>query len=529
MATYNLFLNASQANNAITNAYRLFQPDGLTGENISLYGGNINHWGAISSTQLNITGDVGEESFINRLTGGIRVQGDCEFDRILGGVEIYGVSYIQSLTGGLNVTNGGINIIGSSSNNGSFSNVGSVSINGSTTITGSTRIVGNTEVRGNFYQSGLFDVISSDAEFRGNVDITGSLDVYGPLNINGNTVITATNGLTLSGPATINGNSTLNGTTNIVGELLLNGEPFITQTIYETTEVNYFLTGGECVEAITGGGGGVIQLDNLALRANNEGVANGVAGTTFGTILPGLAMRGSGAVDLQMFRNSNVQIASGRASAILAGESNMASGIRSAVIAGIANTGIGSHSIVVGGERNRTLKNYSITLGGSFAKTYNTCEVVQGSQGVQRGSMIGFYNSGASDLATRWGYDGASFSNSGLFIPQQTTFIKFRACKIDPYQPCNVSEKEFGIAAFYSSNTVVVTQGNSQGFRIALGEGANDEYSNKLLTIKPTGTFDGYVTITADIVYTSVSETCATTTNEPIAFNSDPDLDILFS
>jgi hypothetical protein len=340
MATFNLFLNASQADSAITNSYRLFHPNGLTGQSLSLYGGNINHWGKINSTQLYITGGVGQESFINRLTGGIRVAGDCEFDKILNGVDIYGTSYIQTLTGGLNVTNGGANIVGNSVNNGSFRNVGTVSVTGPTSITGATRIVGNTDIRGNFFQSGAFNVVSSSAEFKGNLDVTGSLDVFGPLKISGNTTITSTGGLTVSGPATVVGNSTLQGITNIVGELQLNGQPFITQQLNQTTEVNYFLTGGECVTLIESSAGAIISTSNTGLIPKNEGPT--ITGTT----------RGNYAVDLQLERSSITQVAKGKYSALIGGSKNTASGDCSVSIGGSGNAVSGEYSALIGGSGN---------------------------------------------------------------------------------------------------------------------------------------------------------------------------------
>jgi len=423
MATFNLFLNASQADSAITNSYRLFHPNGLTGQSLSLYGGNINHWGKINSTQLYITGDIGEESFIKRLTGGIRVVGDCEFDRILNGVDILGTSYIQTLTGGLNVTNGGANIVGNSVNNGSFRNVGAVSVTGPAAITGATRIVGNTDIRGNFFQSGVFDVISSDAEFRGNLDITGTLDVNGPLAVNGTTTITSAGGLTISGPATINGNSTLNGITNVVGELQLNGQPFFTQQLNETTVVNYFLTGGECVALLENNAGDIVLTSKTGLIPRNQGPT--ITGTT----------RGSYAVDLQLNRTSTTQVAAGNYSVLIGGRENKAEGeasvsiggtgnyaagnsasviggnqnsgegqrstilggqrnritsstSASSIIGGVLNSGNSSTSVVLGGTENRTNATHSVAFG-TKARTYNIGELVQGSFYGQRGWIMG--------------------------------------------------------------------------------------------------------------------------------------------
>jgi hypothetical protein len=395
MATYNLFLNAPEADSAITNSYNLFHPDGLTGQNISLYGGNINHWGIINSTQLYITGDVGEESFINRLTGGIRVEGDCEFDSIVGGVSIGGTSYIENLTGGLFINNGGINVVGDSVNNGSFRNAGPVSILGPTSITGFTEIVGNTEIRGNYFQSGVFNVVSNFAEFKGNLDVTGSLDVYGPFEVDGPTTITATGGFTVSGPTTVNGDSTLNGTTNIVGELQLNGQPFFTQQLNQITEVNYFLTGGECVELLTGlttgqGQGAVIQTSNTGLVARNEGPS--VNGNT----------RGDYSVDLQLSRNLATQVAGGKNSVLIGGASNTASGAFSSVIGGSGNRNFTSASSVIGGFGNITSGDYSVVIGGtgnragrannSFTSSVVIGGVLNNAEGLQSAVVGGSFN-----------------------------------------------------------------------------------------------------------------------------------------
>lgn len=356
MATYNLFLNAPEADSAITNAYKLFHPEGLTGVDLSLYGGNINHFGTINSTQLYITGDVGEESFINRLTGGIRVEGDCEFESIVGGISIGGTSYIENLTGGLNINNGGINIVGSSVNNGSFRNVGPVSVTGPTNITGATRIVGATEFLGNYFQSGAFNVVSNNAEFIGNLDVTGPLDINGPLQVIGDTTIITTGGLNISGPTNVVGNSRLEGTTNIVGELQLNGQPFFTQQYNEITEVNYFLTGGECVTLLTGittGQGAVLQLGNTGLVARNEGPS--VNGN----------IRGDYSVDLQLSRNSGTQVAGGKNSVLIGGASNTASGAFSSVIGGSGNRSFTSGSSTIGGFGNTTSGDYSVVIGGT--------------------------------------------------------------------------------------------------------------------------------------------------------------------
>jgi hypothetical protein len=372
MATFNLFLNASQADSAITNAYRLFHPEGLTGVDLSLYGGNINHWGSINSTQINITGGIGEESFIDRLTGGIRVAGDCEFDSIINGVSIHGTSYIENLTGGLNINNGGINVVGSSVNNGSFRNVGPVSVTGPTNITGATRIVGATEFLGNYFQSGSFNVVSNNAEFRGNLDVTGALDINGPLQVRGVTTIIATGGLNISGPTNVVGNSRLEGTTNIVGELQLNGQPFFTQQLNQITETNYFITGGECLTLLTGVGGDIIQTSNTGLIPKNQGPS--INGNP----------RGNYSVDLQLTRNSGTQVAGGSHSALIGGASNTASGAFSSVIGGSGNragrAGFGSAAIL-GGTLNTVGGLEAVVVGGFQNTVSGAASAVVGGAG----------------------------------------------------------------------------------------------------------------------------------------------------
>jgi hypothetical protein len=442
MATYNLFLNASQADSAITNSYRLFQPNGLTGQNLSLYGGNINVLGKVNSTQLYITGGVGEESFINRLTGGIRVAGNSEFDRIVNGVDIFGTSYIQTLTGGLNVTNGGFNVVGNSVNNGSFRNVGSVSVTGPTAITGATRIVGNTSIVGNITQAGSLQASQASV---GTLTVNNNLIVSG---ISSSAGLTSTAGLTVSGPTSIIGNSTLQGITNIVGSLQLNGQPFATQQINNITENKYFLTGGDCLTQLNGSAGGVIQTDNTGLIPRNQGPA--VTGDT----------RGNFSVDFQITRALTKQVAKGNYSSLIGGFNNEAFGNNSSVIGGYGNKttgqysailgGIGNsiahlaeNSVVLGGRYNTGNSLYGVIAGGQFNSFYNKStenSVILGGRGT-----VGGYNNnevafGGTPLGSQggkivldliygiyvnapYGYNVSLLENSGIFIPPDKAVV----------------------------------------------------------------------------------------------------------
>lgn len=441
MATYNLFLNASQADTAITNAYRLFNQQGLTGQSIYLYGGNVNAT-KVNSTQLYITGGIGEESFINRLTGGIRVAGNSEFDTIVNGVDILGTSYIQTLTGGLNVTNGGFNVVGNSINNGSFRNVGSVSITGPTAITGTTRIAGNTTIVGNLTQSGTLQASQASV---GNLTVNNNISVIGRSVSAG---LTSTAGLTVSGPTTIVGNSTLQGITNIVGSLQLNGQPFATQQINNITENKYFLTGGDCLTQLNGTAGGVIQTENTGLIPRNQGPA--ITGDT----------RGKFSVDLQLERNITKQVAKGAYSSLLGGSYNEAFGEGSSVIGGYGNkttgqwsailAGIGNsiahqaeNSVVLGGRYNTGSSLYGVIVGGqgnSFHRKYAENSVTLGGRGT-----VGGYNNnevafGGTPLGSQGGkivldllygvyvnapyrYSVSLLENSGIYIPWDKALV----------------------------------------------------------------------------------------------------------
>jgi hypothetical protein len=403
MSTYNLFLSASDADTAITRSHRLFHDQGLTGVNLNLYGANINHWGTINSTALNITGDIGEPSYIKQLTGGIRVNGQSEFQSIIGGIRVQGTSYIQSLTGGLNI-NGNISSAGNISNVGNILNNGSVTINGGTritgvtNITGATNIIGNTYIKGNFFNEGTTATIRATT-----TAISGNT-----LNLNGTTLNSTFTNFNLGATAlNINAQTQIQGNTNVNGTLSVNGVPITNSNI--TNVSNYFLTGGECVEAINVGGG-VIQgrYADYDLVSANEGSPTGVA-------------RGEYAIDLQMVRQNTSQVAAASGSAILGGRWNAtkrstSQGDWATVVGGLANTGLGPISVILGGSQNETSSyaEHSVVFG-NRAVSYNDNELAQGN-----GSVYGYQRTwlvGNGSLNT----DGINFG-SGIFNWDQTNF-----------------------------------------------------------------------------------------------------------
>jgi hypothetical protein len=503
MATYNLFLNASQADTAITNAYRLFDSKGLTGQNMLLYGGNIENHGTLSTRTFRATGNGLNSSYIENLTGGIRVQGVSQIPSITNGIAITGGTYLDYVYGGLRV-NGATNITGTFTNVGSTIHSGPVSINGTTrvtgllNVTGNTRVIGNVDIDGNDVNinAGSFELSSSDISILGSTSIEGSL--------------------------------------NVIGDIFISGVP-----ISAGGSNTYIFESGSVFTGSTGqGGGGVIQTVNLGLIPANQGPT--IVGTT----------RGNYSVDLQLNRNSTAQVAAGDYSVLIGGNRNKAIGLGAASIGGsgnwaegqssatvggsgnwtvgaysnifggrrnyISNEGINSTilggalnsataagSVVLGGYKNQAHKLYSVALG-TKAKSYNQTELVQGSFYGQRGWMLGAYSHSESS-AFLWGDYNPAAANSGLFLPSGASFIKFRVCKTDTGFS-SFDEDEFSVVAINTGSDLVFdTQNSSSGYRIRFSE--REYFDNtKLLTIEPTGFINltGFVsTISADIIYPS--------------------------
>ena len=88
--------------------------------------------------------------------------------------------------------------------------------------------------------------------------------------------------------------------------------------------------------------------------------------------------RGQGAVDLQTWRSSVIQVASGVQAVLVGGACNIASGNDSAVIGGVSNTANGYYSAVVGGRDNRACDTSSAVVGGHGNTTYGFYSAVVG-------------------------------------------------------------------------------------------------------------------------------------------------------
>ena len=84
----------------------------------------------------------------------------------------------------------------------------------------------------------------------------------------------------------------------------------------------------------------------------------------------GGSARGSFAVDLQLKRSNNTEVASGIYSVIIGGSNNTASGTRSNVIGGSFNIASATHSSVFGGLNNVVSAEYASVTGGLYGSAY---------------------------------------------------------------------------------------------------------------------------------------------------------------
>jgi len=80
--------------------------------------------------------------------------------------------------------------------------------------------------------------------------------------------------------------------------------------------------------------------------------------------------RGSFAIDLQLKRSNNTEVASGNYSVIIGGSNNTASGTRSNIVGGSSNTASGTHSSVFGGLGNVVSAEYASVIGGLYGSAY---------------------------------------------------------------------------------------------------------------------------------------------------------------
>jgi hypothetical protein len=130
--------------------------------------------------------------------------------------------------------------------------------------------------------------------------------------------------------------------------------------------------------------------------------------------------RGSRAVDLQIEKTLNTQVASGANSGILSGIGNIASGGQSVVCGGSGNTSSNSWSTVCGGTENQATNATSFVGGGRGNTASGTQSVVAGGGGSGLGNTASAVRSailggerGLADRAYMQAHSGGQFAAQG--------------------------------------------------------------------------------------------------------------------
>lgn len=119
----------------------------------------------------------------------------------------------------------------------------------------------------------------------------------------------------------------------------------------------------------------------------------------------GGAERGTGAVDLQCKRNSEVQVASGDFSTVSGGYHNTASGLASIISGGYSNLASGSAATVSGGTVCQATSSHSTVAGGSYNTASGYYSTISG----------GYYNNTSSGYFGNTIGGGYNNTSSGVY------------------------------------------------------------------------------------------------------------------
>ena len=467
MATYNLFLNASQADTAITNAYRLFDSKGLTGQNILLYGGNIENFGSISTRTLRATGNGLNSSYIQNLTGGIRVEGVSQIPSITNGISITGGTYLDYVYGGLRVN--GATIV-----TGTFTNLGATTHSGPVFINGTTRVTGL-------------------------LNVTGGLDVKGNVDISGSSFEVASNDIRLRGATIIESNTIIQGNLDVRGDYFLDGIPF------SGGSTTYIFESGSIFTGVTGSQGGGITQGRYREYDLVPNIEFGTGSLSFGGGSVGVSgtARGEYAIDTQILRKYSNQVAAADFSILLGGQENRVNGTRGAIIGGLLNTGNGSNSVILGGYRNKTeaSASYSVCLG-SNTVSHNSHELVQGNgfELAQRSQFIGISYFDNTAPPSPIYFSRVVSDSSYITIPALTSAGLFlKAHIVDINNNVNTFIEGIGFANY--NECKITTTRTGHGLLFSGSKISNDPYNNTVFQLSIIGGgFTGSASVALDMV-----------------------------
>ncbi|MFN9338707.1 MAG: beta strand repeat-containing protein [Candidatus Kapaibacterium sp.] len=141
---------------------------------------------------------------------------------------------------------------------------------------------------------------------------------------------------------------------------------------------------------------------NVDIALSPRGVGSLLANLPDGTATGG-NKRGQNAVDWQLSRNSNLQVASGNFATISGGQYNTASGAHSVIGGGLGNTGSTQYTTISGGQNNTASSTWATVSGGFNNSATGSSSVVIG----------GFGNIAGGENTTILGGRGLNLNGDG--------------------------------------------------------------------------------------------------------------------
>ena len=165
------------------------------------------------------------------------------------------------------------------------------------------------------------------------------------------------------------------------------------------------ISGGTLTGNLDLGDSKIVTSNNKRLVLQPDGTGP-IQASTSGT------GRGAGSLDLQRFRATGEQVASGSASIILGGSNNTASALNSLVMGGTNNIASGSASVIGGGNGNHATGVNSVIDGGSDNTTVNGFTSVKGGKDGTASGIYAIVLGGNNNTAS--GYSSMAFGKNSI-------------------------------------------------------------------------------------------------------------------
>lgn len=178
---------------------------------------------------------------------------------------------------------------------------------------------------------------------------------------------------------------------------------------------------------------GTVYVDSLTAAASSTDADAAIVPKGAGALIAAVPnnltsggnKRGQYAVDWQMIRNANTQVASGNRSVILGGYNNKSAGDYS-VTAGESNNITGTHSVALA-FGNGISGNYSFAIGDSNTVSANSSGAIGSTNNIASGRNYAFTSggnntiSGSGQYQTALGYNNTVSANVGVAVGYQNT------------------------------------------------------------------------------------------------------------